>query len=145
MKNVLSGDPSVIAQTLAPEISADKTATQQDQKTQAMFGGRSGGTAAFNANAADKVHSDITNSVGSLMGGAASGLTNAGVGLIGTGIRGTDAAFSAAAQQQQQKANQWNDIFKSGASLAAGVVGGLPAGAGSWQDIFSNAAGQAAG
>ena len=78
-KSLLSGDPTQIAGVLSPAISADKVATQQDQKTTAMMGNRSGGTAAHNAAASDKVHSDITNLTGNLLGGAASSLTSAGV------------------------------------------------------------------
>jgi hypothetical protein len=139
MKSLLSGDASQITQVLAPQISAEKTAAQQTNKTNAMMGNRGGGTAASTAATNDKVHSDITNLIGGLTGSAASGLTSAGTSLLGAGISGTSAAFGEANQMQQQRANQWNDIFKSAASVAGGVIGGLPAGAGSWQDITSNA------
>jgi hypothetical protein len=141
MKNLLSGDASTISQTLAPQISAEKKGLQQDQKTSTIMGNRSGGTTAGNAAATDKVHSDITSLVGNLTGGAASGLTSVGGNLLSSGISGTEAAFGDAKQMQAQRASMWNDIFKSGASVAAGVVGGLPAGPGSWEDATSNVLG----
>lgn len=143
MKSILSGDPSKITQALAPQISAEKKSVQQDQKSNAEMGTRSGGTAASTAASADKVHSDITSLVGQLTGNAASGLTSAGEGLLGTGTSATQATFGDAKTMQEQKAAQWNDIFKSAASVAGGVVGGLPAAAGSWQDSVSNALGSA--
>lgn len=106
-----------------------------------MNGNRSGGTAAANVMDTDKVHSDITNLVGSLMGSSADKLTSTGSNLLGQGIQGTRAAFGDAGQLQQQRAAMWNDIAKSSAQVAAGVVGGLPGAAGGWQDQVSNALG----
>jgi len=125
MEHLLSGDPSRIAGVLSPAISAEKSSLQQDQKTQAMTGGRSGGTAAANAAAGDKVHSDITNLIGSLQEKSASDLASVGTNLLGQGISGKQATFGDANQMQQQRANQWNDIFKSAASVAGGVAGGF--------------------
>lgn len=141
MEHLLSGDPTRIAGALSPEISAEKTSLQQDQKTQTMLGGRSGGTAAANTAASDKVHSDITNLIGGLQQKSAGDLASIGTSLLGTGISGTQAAFGAAKEQQAQKAAQWNDIFKSAASVAGGVIGGLPGNPGGWEDIASNALG----
>ena len=42
--DILSGNASKQAGALAPEISAAKTRTSQDQKTATMIGGRSGGS-----------------------------------------------------------------------------------------------------
>jgi hypothetical protein len=137
-KSLLSGDPTQIAGVLSPAISAEKTSVQQDQKTGAMMGNRSGGTAASNAAASDKVHSDITNLTGNLLGGAASSLTGAGGSLLSSGIAGTQAAYGAAQGMQAQRANMWNDIFKSSASVAGGVISGLPGSPGGWQDNMSN-------
>lgn len=143
MKAILSGNSQQITQALAPQISAAKTSAQQTNKTNAEFGTRSGGTAASAAATNDKVHSDITNLIGNLTGSAASGLTSVGQNLLGQGISGSSTAFGEAKQMQAQRAAKINDIFSSSASLAAGVIGGLPADAGSWQDITSNALGAA--
>ena len=139
MKGILSGNAEQITQLLSPQISAEKKGVQQDQKTNAMTGGRSGGTAAGNAASSDKVHSDITDMVAKLTGGAASGLTSVGANLLSTGVAGSKAGFDEATQMQQQRAAQINDIVKSGASVAAGVIGGLPGSPGGWQDLASNA------
>lgn len=141
MKGILSGDPTQTAGLLAPEISAEKSGLQQDQKTQALTGGRSGGVAAANVAAGDKVHSDITNLIGGLQGKSASDLASVGTNLLGQGMSGHSAAFGEAKEQQAQKANMWNDIFKSAASVAGGVIGGLPGNPGGWQDTVSNALG----
>jgi hypothetical protein len=119
MNEILSGDPTKVSQVLAPQISALKTSTQQDQKTRSMNGDRSGGTAAANAASTDKVHSDIANLVAQLTGSSASSLGSMGTSLLGAGMAGDQAAFGEASTLQKQKEAQLNDIFKSAASVAA--------------------------
>ena len=125
-QDVLSGDASRTSQALAPQISAAKTRTSQDQKTNAMFGGRSGGTAAFNASAADKLHSDLTNLIGSLTNSSASNLANLGQGEVSAGLgsyqlqQGADAA----------RMKNWSDsIFGRGITTAAATGEALALGA----------------
>jgi hypothetical protein len=123
--SILSGDSSKIAQSLAPAISSAKTSAQQQNKTNALFGGRSGGTAA-SANATnDKVHSDITNLIGSLTGSSASSLGSLGSSLLNTGL-------GALGQQQgavQQRIQNWNDsILGLGTTTAAGAAEGFALG-----------------
>lgn len=130
MKGILSGDATKISQVLAPTISAAKTSAQQTNLTSAENGTRSGGTAATNATANDRAHSDIVSAIANLTGGAASGLTSAGGGLLGTGISGTQAAFGDAAKMQAQRAAQWNDIFQSISAVAGGIAGGFGGGGG---------------
>lgn len=139
MKGVVNGSPEQVAGLLAPEISSEKSGVQQDEKTNAMMGGRSGGMAASNVAAQDKVHGDITNLIGNLQGSAATSLANIGTNLLSTGTSATQAAFGDAKTMQAQRASQWDDIFKSAASVAGGVVGGLPGSPGGWQDTVSNA------
>lgn len=139
MKTILSGDPTQIASLLSPEISAEKTSLQNDAKTNAMNSGRTGGQAAANVANQDKVHGDITNLIGSARGNAASGLAGTGSNLLSAGMSGTQAAFGDAKTEQAQRAAEWNDIFKSGTSLAGGIISGLPGNPGGWQDIASNA------
>lgn len=114
--SLLSGDASKTAQTLAPEISSLKTSTNQDQKTAAQNGTRSGGTAASNAASKDKVHSDITNLTGNLTSGAASTLLSSGSGLLGaaTGEYGQQADLS-----QKQLENWKSSIL--GSSITGAV------------------------
>ena len=118
--SLVSGDASKISQTLAPQISAEKTANQQSQKTAAEMGTRSGGTAASTAASSDKLHSDITNMIGSLTGGAANSLASLGENQVSTGLgalnqeQGADAA---------RMANWQNSIF--GGAVTGGVGIGL--------------------
>jgi hypothetical protein len=107
---------------LAPEISADKTATAQDQKTTALFGGRSGGTAAHNAASSDKVHSDITNLIGSLTNNSASSLAGLGTNLTSTGL----SAINDSAKLSEERISNWqNSLF--GGVLTGGAGIGLKA------------------
>lgn len=131
--SIISGDASKQAQALAPEISADKKATQQDTKTSAILGGRTGGTAAHNAASSDRVHSDITNLIGSLTGSSASSLAGLGSNLLSTGL-GALGQEQGAVQQRMQ--NWQNSILgkgitgaaQAGESFATGGVGGAAAG-----------------
>jgi hypothetical protein len=133
--SLLSGDSSKIAQTLAPEISAAKVSNQNTQKTNATMGNRSGGTAATNAAASDRLHSDITNLTGSLTGGAASTLLSSGQSLLGTALGG----YNQQAQMSQEQMQNWmNSILGKGITGAAaygesaglGAIGGGGAGGG---------------
>ena len=120
--SIISGDSSKTAQALAPEISSEKKAVQQDQKTSAMFGNRSGGTAASNNAATDKVHSDITNLVGSLTNSSASSLASLGSAQVGEGSgllsqeQGADAA---------RMENWSNSILGLGLTKGSGFAEGL--------------------
>jgi hypothetical protein len=125
MSSILSGDSSKISQALAPQIGSAKERAQQGTKTAAEFGGRSGGTAASTAATNDKVHSDITDLIGSLTGSSVSGLATAGSDLLGKGISGTTTAFNEANTMQKQRAAIFDDIFKSSAQVA-GAVAGMP-------------------
>lgn len=128
MQAVLSGDASKITSVLSPLISSAKTSAQQTQKTGAEMGTRSGGTAATNAAAADKVHSDITSAIAGLTGNAATTLGSEGAGLLATGISGNAAGFDEAKQIQAQRAAKWNELIKQIAATAAGAITGGAAG-----------------
>jgi hypothetical protein len=141
MTDILSGDVGKITQALAPQIGAAKSSAQQQNKQNAEFGTRSGGTAASTAATNDKVHSDITKLIGQLTGGAASSLGSQGSGLLNTGIAGDKEGYDLAHQMQQQKEAKFNDIISSSAQVAAGVMGGLLGNPGGALDIGSNIAG----
>jgi len=123
MNGLVSGDATKQAQLLAPEISAEKTAAQQTAKTTAENGTRSGGTTAAAAASNDKVHSDITNMLATLTGGAVSSLNSTGQNLLSTGMQGTQAVFGQQQTMQAQRAAQINDIQASIAAVAAGAAG----------------------
>ena len=113
---ILSGDATKTMQVLGPQISAAKVSNQQTQKSNTEMGNRSGGTAATNAASADKLHSDTTNLVGSLTGGAASTLGNLGSNLISQGL----SEYSQNEEFSQQRMQNWSDsIFGKGLTTAA--------------------------
>jgi hypothetical protein len=143
--NILSGNSSDISKALAPEISSAKTSAQQQNATTAQFGTRSGGTAASAASTNDKVHSDITNLIGSLTGSAASGLASTGSGLLSTGL----SAYGQQAELSQQQMQNWENsiLGKSitggvaaaesfGLGAAGGALAGTGAGAGGMQSLL---------
>lgn len=118
-QSLLSGDSSKTSQVLAPQISAAKTSLQQDQKTNTMKGGRSGGMAASNNAAQDKIHSDITNLTGSLTGGAANSLMSSGQNLLTTALGG----YSQQEAISQDQMNNWsNSLAGLGITKAAGAA-----------------------
>lgn len=121
-KSILSGDMSKIGQVLGPEFSAINRQGQQQKKTAAEFGNRSGGTNAHNQSIDDKTHSAINEMIASLTGGAASELSSSGAGLLGLGTSAHEGAFSEADTIHQQSSAKLNDIFKSIADVAAGFL-----------------------
>jgi hypothetical protein len=129
MKAILSGDSSKISQALAPQISGAKQRAQQQKKTTAEFGSRSGGTAASMAGIDDATHASITDLIGTLTGQSVSGLSSAGSSALGAGMSGYGTAFNEANTMQQQSQAQMGDIFNSIAGIA-GVAGGFVPGAG---------------
>ncbi len=120
--SILSGDSSKISQTLAPEISAAKTSAAQTNKTNSVFGNRSGGTAASASATNDKVHSDITNLIGSLTNSSASSLASLGSNQIGTGLGALNQEQAADTQRME---NWSNSIFGMGLSQGAGFAEGM--------------------
>ena len=119
MNAIVSGDATKTAQALAPQISAAKTSAANSNKTAAMFGTRSGGTAASTAATTDKLHADITNLIGSLTGSAASGLVNTGSNLLQQGL----GAFTTQADLSQQRMQNWSDSIL-GKGITSGVAFG---------------------
>jgi hypothetical protein len=120
--SLVSGDAGKISQTLAPQISAAKTTNQQTQKSNAEMGTRSGGTAASNAASSDKLHSDITNMIGSLTGGAASSLASLGSSEMSTGLGALGQEQGATAERMQ---NWANSILGLGITKGAGFLEGM--------------------
>jgi len=119
MRGLLSGDPTKVAQALAPQISAIRGRNEQAKDTTAQFGNRSGGSTATVAGIDTAGRSDITNLTGSATNAAASSLASTGTALTGLGLEGDQAGFGEAKTMQEQQAAKWNDILKSIASFAA--------------------------
>lgn len=141
MRDILSGNATTQNQALAPQISAAKERAQQQKKSTAEFGTRSGGTAATMASIDDATHASITDLIGSLTGSAASGLASMGESALNSGLYGEEGAFGEARTMHDQSESKWNDIFKSAASFAEAGLDMLPAGAGGFADKASNLAG----
>jgi hypothetical protein len=119
--SILSGDSTKTSQALAPEISALKTSTAQDQKTASMFGPRSGGTAASNAAASDKAHGYIADLIGKLTNSSASSLASLGTSQVGTGLESLGMEQAASAERMQN----WSDsILGLGLTKGAGFAEG---------------------
>ena len=120
--SIVSGDSTKQMQALAPEISALKTSTAQDQKKNSMFNPRSGGTAASNNAASDQAHGYITNLIGNLTNSSASSLANLGTSQVGTGLESLGMEQGASAERMQ---NWSNSLFGLGITKAAGYGEGL--------------------
>jgi len=106
--SILSGDSSKQSQALAPQIGAAKQSAQQQNKTTAEMGTRSGGNAASNAGRSDKTRSDITGMIGQLTGNAASNLGSSGSSLLSQGASAYGQQVNAS---QQQMSNWQNSIL----------------------------------
>ena len=130
LKSILGGDATKTAQVLAPQISAAKTAGQQDTKTATEMGNRAGGTNASNAATTDKLHGYITDLIGKLTGSAATALPSIGTNLT---AQGTAATQQQADESQTRLQNWLNSILGKGVAGAAqaGEAAGLGAGFGS--------------
>jgi hypothetical protein len=120
-KNILSGDPSKIAESIAPEIQAGQQQTQQAKQQMAEFGTRSGGTAAASAGADAANRANIISLIGRLQQGAAQGEAGIGENQTGQGI----AATGLQGQLSQQQLNDYlNSIlgktFSSAISIPLG-------------------------
>lgn len=124
-QNILSGDPSKIAESIAPEIQAGQQQTQQAKQGLAQFGTRSGGTAAASAGADAANRGNIISLIGKLQQGAASGET--GIGENQTAL-GLNANMQQAQMSQQQLQNYINSIL--GKSISTGVSAAETAGLG---------------
>jgi hypothetical protein len=115
MNSIISGDPTKIAQALAPAISGQQGQVSQAKKGLAEFGTRSGGTASATANLDSGARGNIINLVGGLQSGTASNLTGTGSNLLNTGL----GAYNQQAQLSQQQMQNWsNSILGKGISGA---------------------------
>lgn len=135
-KDIVSGDATKTMQAIGPEASAEKTSAANSNKTTAMFGNRGGGTGASTAATTDKVHSDLTNLIGSLTNSSASNLVNLGENQVTTGLGSLSQEQGAVQQRIQNWSNSILGKSITGAVSAAesaGIgagVGALPGGVG---------------
>lgn len=118
-QNILSGDPSKIAESIAPEIQAGQQQTQQAKNNMAQFGTRSGGTAAASAGADAANRANITSLIGKLQSGAAAGETGIGENQTAQGLQAND---QQAALSQEQLQNYINSVLGKGISDTASTA-----------------------
>lgn len=134
-RNLLSGDPSLEAKALAPQISAQQQQEQQARNSLAQFGNRSGGTGGAMQALASQGRGNIINALGGLQSGAAGNLAN--IGQANLGLAASDNAEQAQ-QSQQRMQNYMNSILGKGISAGIGGLeayglgglGGVPGGGG---------------
>jgi hypothetical protein len=120
-QSILSGDPTKIATTLAPETAAVQDQTQQQKAQAAQFGARSGGTGSTVAGLDANGRAQLIKLIGSLQGGAASGAASLGTSQEGLASQNTG---QQAQLSQEQLANFLNSILGKGISSGVGAAEG---------------------
>jgi hypothetical protein len=117
--DILSGDPTKMAEAIAPETSAIQGQAQQAKNQTAQFSPRSGGTAAAIAGLDENTRAQIIKLLGGLQGGSASGLAGLGTSEQGLALSEREAADKAS---QQQMENWANSILGRGITGAAATA-----------------------
>ncbi len=118
---ILSGDPTQVAQTLAPEIKANQDQAQQNKNTVAQFGNRGGGMNSVMAGLDDATRGKLISLMGQLRQGAAGQLGQLGTAETGQGITASGEQGKLA---QQQLENMMNSLLGKG---IGGAIGGAEA------------------
>jgi hypothetical protein len=128
--NLLSGDTSAIAQTLAPQISAQQGQLQNQMNQNAQFGNRAGGTNASNQAAAGQARGNIINAIGGAQQGAAGALGSMGSNLLSQGAGNIGQEANMAYKSNQDTLSQMGGIGQAAAEIAMGAAGGFGGGGG---------------
>ena len=110
-QGILSGDPTKVAQTLAPEIKTLGEQAQQNKNTVAQFGNRGGGMNSVMAGLDDATRAKLISLMGSLRQGAAQNLGQLGTANLQLGQSGN---MDAGKLAQMEHENQMNSIFGKG-------------------------------
>lgn len=138
-EDILSGDPSKIAQTLAPEISAGAGQVEQQRLTNANFGNRSGGTAASTAAAEDMERGNIINLVGGLQQGAASAAGSLGTSQESIGAGNIHDVAGMKTARQNQVGQDVGGVVSGAAAIAAPFLEGAGgAGGDPFQTLYNS-------
>ena len=123
---LLSGDPTKVAQTLAPEIKTLGEQAQQNKNTVAQFGNRGGGMNSVMAGLDDATRAKLISLIGSLRQGAAQNLGQLGTANLQLGQSGNmDAAKIAQQELENQQGSLLSGILNKGISGGLGLVPGL--------------------
>lgn len=119
--NILSGNPSQIAQSLAPQISAQQGQLQNQQNMNAQFGNRAGGTNASNQAAAGQARGNIINAIGGAQSGAAGALGSMGSNLLSQGAGNVENEANMAYKSNQDTLNEIGQTATGVAQLLGGI------------------------
>jgi hypothetical protein len=122
-QGILSGDPSTIAKTLAPEISAGQGQVQQAAMTNAQFGNRSGGTNASTQGAQAGERGNIINLIGQEQQGAAGAEASLGTNLLGQASSNINSEADLAAANQQRESSDVGSVAQGAGQIVAGLPG----------------------
>lgn len=129
---LISGDPTRMAQALAPEITTGQNMLQQQTSENAQFAPRSGGTAASSAAAQAGERGNIIDLMGNLQKGAAGEALTAGPGLLGQATSNINDEAQLARAQNTAKQADIGAIAQGAAQIAAApFTGGSSLGMGS--------------
>src|ERR1700677_4712465 len=128
---ILSGDPSKIAETLAPEISTGSQQLQQQKNTTAEFGNRSGGNTSSIASADSNERGNIINLIGQTQSGAAAAEAGLGTNLLGQASGNIQADAGLKRAQNTAELGDISGIATGAAEIAAApFTGGASLGEG---------------
>ena len=140
--DILSGDPSKIAEALAPEIKSGQDMVQQQAEQNAAFHNRGGGVNSSTQAAQSGERGNIIGLIGGLQQGAAGALTGAGENLMNMGSGNIMNQAQLDLQNRQRQVGDVSGIASGVASIAAPFFGGAAAGGGldpaSFADIYSS-------
>lgn len=135
-KDILSGDPTKIAEVLTPEIKSGQQQVQQQAEQNAFFGNRAGGTNASTNAAQSGERANIINLIGGLQQGAAGALTNAGTTLLGEAPTPINSAAGLKINRQNQVGSDVGGIAQEAAQIATGLPWG-GSGADPYQTLYN--------
>ncbi|HWF62946.1 MAG TPA: hypothetical protein VN666_21920 [Nitrospira sp.] len=136
--DILSGDPTKIAQALAPEIKAGQQQVNEQALTNAQFGNRGGGTNSSTQNAQTNERGNIISLIGGLQKGAADSLTAGGENLLGQGSTNLSKQADLATANRQRQTSDVGGIASGVASIAEPFLGGAPAAGGFQPEQLTN-------
>lgn len=120
-ENLLSGDPSKIAQAVAPAISAQQQETENAMLTGSQFGTRSGGTTAANNAAQAQGRANIINLIGQTQAGAAGAAANLGTNQENAGAGNVQTEADMARARQAQVGQDVGGIVQGAGEIATGL------------------------
>ncbi len=114
--DILSGDPTKMAEAVAPETAAIQDETQQKKNQTAQFSPRSGGTAAAIAGLDANSRAQIIKLLGGLQSGAAGSLGSLGTTEQKLALKNREAGDAAS----QERLKNWQDSI-----LGRGITGAV--------------------